>query len=252
MFFGTQDRSKSLYEKVFRLHAWAYDLNISVSAFRSFQHFSIGFSVVKRLRFIERVAMSILLFAMSIGLCGCFGGPEPIPPPEWDPVTMAGKALVNDSNGDGMLDGDELDMVPGIKASMRAIDKNSDNKASREEIEARLALYEETRTGVRPVTLKFTRKGKPLAGVKVKMVPESFLDGAIEAAEGVTEGDGKAWMNIPDGGYPTPVVRVGFYKIEVTSDSVKLPAKYNTKTTLGFEVSPVSDGFMPQTTFELK
>ena len=36
-------------------------------------------------------------------------------------------------------------------------------------------------------------------------------------------------------------MQLGYYRIEVTSDNKKIPAKYNTETTLGLEVSPISD-----------
>jgi hypothetical protein len=42
-------------------------------------------------------------------------------------------------------------------------------------------------------------------------------------------------------GQATPLMRAGYYRVEVTSPHVKLPAQFNSATTLGVEVSPFSE-----------
>jgi hypothetical protein len=39
-----------------------------------------------------------------------------------------------------------------------------------------------------------------------------------------------------------PLVQPGIYRVEITHPSVKIPAKYNTETTLGIEITSASPG----------
>jgi hypothetical protein len=179
-----------------------------------------------------------------VALVGCSGAVSPVSQPDWDPSGVAERAMaLFDSNGDGFLSGDELTKSPGLLAGLDIIDTNDDQKVSATEIISRFEFYEQLKLGLRGREFKITYNGKPLANANVKLVPEPFLDGVIETAMGVTRPDGIVNPNAGVDGLPG--LRPGYYRIEVTSDKVKLPAKYNTETILGAEVSPGRDDPTP-------
>ena len=85
-----------------------------------------------------------------------------------------------------------------------------------------------------------TSARQPLAGATVKFVPEEFLGNEIQPSEGVTGEDGYAYLSVKvDPNDPEAVqgVHCGLYRVEITKQGVKIPAKYNTETILGQEVS---------------
>jgi hypothetical protein len=54
-------------------------------------------------------------------------------------------------------------------------------------------------------------------------------------------------------GEDNPGAPIGMFRVEITSPDVKIPAKYNTETTLGVEVSPVTNPYQSgPITFDLK
>ena len=64
---------------------------------------------------------------------------------------------------------------------------------------------------------------------------------------------GVANMMIPDVAAQDPTftgIRTGLYKVKITHPQAKIPAKYNEKTTLTFELSPVENVVPP--TFVLR
>jgi hypothetical protein len=87
-----------------------------------------------------------------------------------------------------------------------------------------------------PKDVRITYNGQPLAGAEVRFAPEFFLEGVIEPAMGTTRGDGVVRPSIPE--QRTPLVRVGYYRVEATSPNRQLPAKFNSQTTVGVEFSP--------------
>jgi hypothetical protein len=69
------------------------------------------------------------------------------------------------------------------------------------------------------------------------------LEGVIEPAEGVTDPGG---MVSPTAGVQDVAgMRPGYYRVQVTSSRVELPAKFNTATTLGAQVTLPSDSDDP-------
>jgi hypothetical protein len=86
--------------------------------------------------------------------------------------------------------------------------------------------------------VEVTYAGRPLPNAQVKFVPEAFLGDVIPPATATTDVDGRASM--ASEGQPE-FVRVGMYRVEITSDQAKLPASFNSRTTLGVEVSPYTD-----------
>jgi hypothetical protein len=140
-----------------------------------------------------------------------------------------------DKNGDSQLDQHELAAAPGLASGVRFIDKNIDSKLGRDELIERFARYRDSRIGLMPSELRITYNGRPLAGAEVQLVPEFFLEGVIEPATGTTRGDGTVRPSVPN--QPTPLLRVGYYRVEVTSGERPLPGKF-TSQTLGVEISP--------------
>lgn len=192
--------------------------------------------------FRSRLSLSFrLLFCLTLSLSvSCGRGPSRIAAPEWDPEGMADKAMTDlDKDSDGLLSESELKSAPGLESCTKILDKDGNGQLSREEIEDRIKLYRESQTGLISFACVIKWQNKPLNGAEVKLVPEPFLGGMVEAATGKSSRDGSVFFKVPSAPVPG-VAQVGMYTVEVTSSSVKIPSKYNTETTLGVEVSPVT------------
>jgi hypothetical protein len=162
--------------------------------------------------------------------------------PDWDPDGYADAVLSKlDKNGDQSLDKSEQAGAPGIAWGAKRIDTDKNGALSREELVARFELYRKMRLGLTSQNMQIMYKGQPLVGAKVTLVPEFFLAEVIEPASGESIIEGYVDPRIPD--MDPPGLRVGYYKVVVESPKVKIPAKYGSAetTTLGVEVSPVSD-----------
>lgn len=172
-----------------------------------------------------------------MSLLGCSRKQSGVNIPYWDPAGFAGAVIERlDKSGDSLIDKTELADAPGLAYGARFIDGDSDGKLSREELESRFTRYRERQLGLTLQQFRVTHNGRPLVGATVRLVPEFFLSETIEAAEGTTVVQGLLSPSIP--GQQTPLIRVGYYRVEVTSPNVALPAKFNTATTVGVEVSP--------------
>ena len=182
------------------------------------------------------VAMSCLL------VVGCSDRPSRIRAPKWDPEGFASAVIEKlDTNGDGQIDESELAPAPGLAFGARFIDANSDGSLSRDELIQRFQFYVDRKIGLTTKELQIFYKGRPLSGAQVKLVPEFFLTDLLETAEGVTDQAGSVFPAIQNSELRTPVMRTGYYRMQVTSPTVELPPKFNTATTVGVEVSPASD-----------
>jgi hypothetical protein len=183
-----------------------------------------------------------LILVVTGGVAGCSNAPSRVAAPSWSPDGFADAVLAKlDKNGDGSLDKTELTAAPGLAWGAKAIDTDKNGSLSREELVARFALYKKMRIGVTTAQLQLTNKGQPIVGAKVKLVPEFFLEGVIEPASGETYQEGYVDPRVPN--LEPAGLRVGYYRVVIESSRAKLPAKYSAAetTTLGCEVSPVSD-----------
>src|SRR5262249_972552 len=95
--------------------------------------------------------------------------------------------------------------------------------------------------------------GHPLAGATISFEPESFLGDTIQAADGTTDFTGAAYPRIPKEKRPVADMpggmQLGFYRIRVsklTAGKETIPAKYNTDTTLGKQISPDDPALLKQ------
>lgn len=173
-------------------------------------------------------------------LAGCSNKPARVTIPDWDPAGFAGTILEKlDKNGNELVDKVELAEAPGLAFGARFIDTDGDYRLSREELVDRFTLYRERRVGMTSYELRISHNGRPLVGAEVRLAPEFFLSDILESATGTTNKQGTVRPSIA--GQPTALVRVGYYRVEVTSPNVKLPAKFNSATTVGVELSPFAN-----------
>jgi hypothetical protein len=82
-----------------------------------------------------------------------------------------------------------------------------------------------------------------LRGATIVLEPEPYLGEGIQRAEGVTDGAGSAGLGIPPEHVPKHLRRLksvhyGTFKVRITHPTIKIPAKYNIDTQLGYETEP--------------
>lgn len=176
--------------------------------------------------------------------------------PKIVPADAATKAIeAYDTDADGKLSKGELNSCPGILAALTLYDVDKDGAVSREEIENRLQAMSDAQVALTTLTCKVSLDGRPASGVTVRLVPEAYLGDQISPASGTTSQRGSTNLSVPKETLPANAqqfrgVNYGTYKVELTDLAGKLPAKYNTATTLGHEVAP--DFGTPYATFELR
>jgi hypothetical protein len=188
-----------------------------------------------------RAAARWLLPGLALLLAGCPSTPT-VSIPEISPDAAAKQALAEyDTNHDGFLDARELERCPALKASLKSLDTNRDGKLSADEIAARLQLMMEQKS-LTTANCQVLMNNEPLQDATVTFVPEKFMGPAIKAATGKTDDYGYAALQIE--GEELPGVSYGFYRVEISKKNEQgqetIPARYNTKTTLGRELAPVT------------
>ena len=188
---------------------------------------------------VTNVASSGFSVLVLLGVSGCTGRSLHVALPDLDPGKVAASALDTlDQNGDGAIAGEELEHCPSLKNSLGSIDKNGDRRLTADEIEARLRKYLDDQIGVQSLTCFVSLDGRPLVGAEIVLQPESFLENAIQPALGTTAQDGAAVMMTADG--KLPGVQPGFYRVRISKvigGKEQIPARYNTESELGHEVS---------------
>jgi hypothetical protein len=179
--------------------------------------------------------------AAMLLVSGCNQGPSRIEAPDWDPPALAERIVSElDENGDAHVDGQEWTAAPGLAAGARFIDNDKDGRLSREELEARFQLYRELRVGLRSRPFRVTYKGRPVPDADTLFLPEPFLEGVIEPARGTTDQQGTITPQAD--GQDLLGMRVGYYRVQVTSPQGSIPKKYSdSATTLGADVSLAED-----------
>jgi hypothetical protein len=192
----------------------------------------------------RRTLLVVYVGIAAAAVVGCSRGPTAIEVPPIDSDAAADGALSQyDKNGDGLLAADELTRCPALVDALKNnIDKNNDKRLSKEELAERFAMWANGGVGISYLACRVTRGGRPLEGAQVKLVPESFFGDVIQPAEGTTGRSGTALLaidksNLPDDLQNLRGVQQGLYRVEITHQSVNIPAKYNKDTTLGVEVS---------------
>jgi hypothetical protein len=189
-----------------------------------------------------------LTFAtMACTLTGCLDrGPSPVAAPAWDVEGITDKAMEQcDVDSDGLLTKTELKNAPGLEYAFRQLDTDRDKKLSRDEVRQRFQDYLDSKMGIQGFSCYVLLKnGRPLRDGHVRLIPEPFLEGIIEVAEGDVVHDrmGLAEVSMTnDEGLVG--VRSGMYRVEITSPSFKVGKKYNEETVLGVEISPFANAY---------
>jgi hypothetical protein len=182
-------------------------------------------------------------------------GPKRVYPPAIDAKKAGTKAIeLFDKNKDGKLSGDELDKCPGLKAAMAQVDPDGKGEVTADMITARIVAWQNTKLGRMSLRCSVMHNGEPLPGANVKFVPEPFLglDQKKYTATGKTDDNGNAMLSLPSlGPAELPGVPPGFYRVEVTKEKMKIPAKYNKETTLGQEVALDAKGIQEGIRFDV-
>ena len=163
----------------------------------------------------------------------------------FDPAGAAEEAMeMYDTDGDGYVAGSELENAPGLKAALKTLDADKDGKVSAEEVAERVRIWDRSQIGMMMFDSRFLLDGKPLANAEITFEPDEFLEGIVEAAVGVTDLGGNTRTKVPKEKRPTPDtppgMQAGVYKVRVSKivgGKETIPAKYNTETILGQEVS---------------
>jgi hypothetical protein len=194
-----------------------------------------------------RESASISLTAAALVMtASCAGGPAPVRPPAID-ASEAGELAIDeyDTSGDGAVSGQELEAAPGLKAALSRLDTNGDKRVSAEEVTARIEHWQATGMGLTSFGFTVTLDGRPLEGASVTLEPEAFLGDDIRSAVATTDMFGTAGPSVPKEQRPTaatpPGVQLGLYRVKISKlvgGNETVPARYNTHTTLGQEVSP--------------
>ncbi len=187
---------------------------------------------MKKSSFILSCIISGIFFA---GLSGC-GRPAP-DAPQIEPEAMAKKALeLYDANGDGKIDGDELNKTPALAFSLKEMDTDKDRALSAAEIQSRLEAWQNSGITLTAPLFMCKIKGKTVKEGTLRLVPEAFLGETYQVAEG-TFINGSCQPKAPNkGNYQA--IPLGFYHVEVSSPSGNISAG-----TVGVEVFDESKYF---------
>lgn len=127
-----------------------------------------------------------------------------------------------DANGDGLLSPDELKPCPALLANLSKYDGDGDGRISRDELVGRFDKLFVRGADLTSITCTVTDGRRPVAGAKLKFIPEAFLGDKVAPADGVTDSSGAATMAMSDSDLPDemkgkPVAQVGIYRVEVDS-----------------------------------
>ncbi len=182
-----------------------------------------------------------LLSAVLLMSAGCGGGQSRLAAPGVAGDASEAAIAKYDNDGDGAIGGNELDLCPALKSSLKRADQDGDGKISAAEIDERIAVWKKSGLALTRLAVTVKQNGQPVTDAEVTFVPEDFLGTGIKQAQGTTDADGVAHMRISDD--PDEAgVHLGYYRVEVSkiqpSGKESLPARNNAKTEHGVEVAP--------------
>jgi hypothetical protein len=205
--------------------------------------------------------LSLLATAGLLACGGCSSGPSRLVPPSISASGAAEQAMeMYDVDSDGYIAGDELKQAHGLRAAMKTVDTDNDEKISELEIAERIRVWQSTKAGISSILCSVTMDGKPLEGATVTFEPEPFLGDEIQTASGPTNYNGTAAPYIPKENRPQadmpPGLQLGFYRVKISklvNGKEIIPEKYNSETTLGQQVANDDPAILKrQVVFKLK
>jgi len=148
-----------------------------------------------------------------------------------------------DTDGDGVVKGEELANAPSLNAALANLDTDGDGGVSKSEVAARVQSWLDSKLGVTNARCRVTLDGKPLRGGTITFDPEEFLGDAVNPASDEIDLDGAASPRLSEEHRVSKTMSgltVGFYKVRIShivKGNETIPAKYNTETILGQEVA---------------
>ena len=185
-------------------------------------------------------SLYIVALWLPLSLGGCRFGPPRVDVPGIDPERASAEAVkLYDSDQDQSISREESLACPALEVSFDLYDANTDDMLSEAEIASRLQAMLDTGIGRMPCMCVVYANGNPVVGANVQMTPEPFLEGVIQPGHGTTNERGIAKPVTVDAPPGLPGVEFGLYRVSITHDEFEIPAKYNTETELGFELSPI-------------
>ena len=198
---------------------------------------------------VYRLCASLLLLVLT----GCSGRAARLTPPDIDPESATAEAIsLYDASGDGNLNTDELLACLGIRQAIDMYDMDANGMISAREIVDRLRNLTQFKTALTSLRVRVRLNGRPLDGAEIKLVPEPYLGDEVKPAYGTTNRSGSASLSVSAEDLPKNQrgyrgIHYGTYKVEITHPEKKIPAKYNSETSLGYETVVGN----PITVFEL-
>lgn len=192
-------------------------------------------------------------YVALVGLVGCSSRPGAVDSPSVSPASAAKAAIGQyDQDGDGVLNSKEILASGALVSAVSEFDTDGDGGLSRDEIQAGLERMFEPRMVMSGLRCGVYVGSRPLPDAKVRMIPEEFLGSSFPTAEGITDGYGSAAMasTYPNTAEQIDAVAGGLYRVEITSERVQLPTKYNSESELGCVINFRGRGD-PSPTFNL-
>jgi hypothetical protein len=163
---------------------------------------------------------------------GCWSGePSRVYPPAFDPNAPQKALEMYDLKKDGAISGAELDKVPSLKSAFKGSSVTADA------IAARIRQWKASNLGRITFGVRVLHNGQPLPDAAVLFKPEAFLGSGLPVCSGTTDRMGYARISAPTAPGDAPGTPPGFYRVEITKPGENIPAKYNTDTSLGEEIS---------------
>ena len=202
------------------------------------------------------IAVCLCLLAIN----GCSNRPPTLKPPDFDADDAGAAAMKQyDTDGDGVVGGDELDHAPSLNFALDRLDQDQDNCVSAAEVSQLIdEKYKQDGAGVIRIKCVVELDSKPVDGATVTFDPEEFLgEDIVYPASGVTRA-GLAPMSVAAENLVHPNARgvaPGLYLVrisKVVDGKETIPARYNTATELGVEVARRASYMPGSVHFELR
>jgi hypothetical protein len=194
----------------------------------------------------QRTAAGTMFCSLAL-LVGCSSTPGRVEMADIDPDDAAAQAMSTyDTNKDGKLADNELKAVPGIFKWKTLYDADGDGAVSEAEIVTRIEKWQTDQLAFCTVGANVKLNGKPVKGVEVTLVPETYLGPSLKPARGVTNRRGNAVLSVASEDIPEAIkargvsatgAYTGTYRIELKHANVKLPSISRDGRQLGEEVA---------------